>query len=130
MSYERNLTFNLRVRGLSEAEIAETLAEVRAHVDAAGTSAEVEFGTADEYAKQFPKRKRRTRGSLITTGGVLLAVAYVLFAVLLMLVFRVDIRDFVGPLTLTPAVAVILASLLAGFLTDYLQPVRDSRAAG
>lgn len=26
----------------------------------AGTAAEAEFGTAEEYAKQFPKRKRRT----------------------------------------------------------------------
>lgn len=129
MSYERNLTFNLRLRGLSEAEIVEALAEVRAHVDAAGTPAAAEFGAADEYARQFPKKKRKTAGGAIARAGLVLAIAYLLFAVLLMVVFRVDIRDFVGPITLLPAVAVILASLLAGFLTDYFRPVRDSRAA-
>ena len=50
MSYERKLTFNLRVRGLSESEIAEALDEVRSHEAATGTPAEAEFGTAEEYA--------------------------------------------------------------------------------
>ena len=62
MSYEERLTFNLRVRGLPEPEIAEVLDEVRAHEAATGTAAEAEFGTAKEYAKQFPKQKSRTRG--------------------------------------------------------------------
>jgi hypothetical protein len=129
MSYERSLTFNLRVRGLSEPEIAEALDEVRAHEAATGTAAKDEFGTAEEYAKQFPKRKRRTRGKTITTVSTALAVAYILLAIILMLVFRVDIRDFVGPVTLLPAAGLILAGLLAGFLTDYFQPVQRSSAA-
>jgi hypothetical protein len=62
MSYEERLTFNLRVRGLPEPEIAEVLDEVRAHEAATGTAADAEFGTAKEYAKQFPKQKSRTRG--------------------------------------------------------------------
>lgn len=129
MSYERRLTFNLRVRGLSESEIAEALDEVRAHEAATGTAAEVEFGTAEEYANQFPKKKRRTRGQTITTISTALAVAYVLLAVVLMLVFRVDIRDFVGPVTLQPAAGLVLAGLLAGFLTDYFRPAQRSSAA-
>lgn len=128
MSYERNLTFNLRLRGLSETEIAEALDEVRAHGAAAGTPVEAEFGTAEEYAKQFPKTKRRTRGSLITMVGLLLSIAYLLLVVLLMLLFRIDIRELVGPVTLLPAVAVILTGVLAGFLTDYFQPGQGSRA--
>ncbi len=129
MSYERRLTFNLRVRGLSEAEIAEALDEVRAHEAATGTPAEAEFGTAQEYAKQFPKKKRRTRGQTITTISTALAGAYVLLAVVLMLVFRVDIRDFVGPVTLQPAAGLVLVGLLAGFLTDYFRPVQRSSTA-
>ena len=129
MSYERSLTFNLRVRGLSEVEIAEALDEVRAHEAATGAPPQEEFG-AQEYAKQFPKKKRRTRGQTITTISTALAAAYVLLAVILMLVFRVDIRDFVGPVTLQPAAGLVLAGLLAGFLTDYFQPVQRSRAAG
>lgn len=129
MSYERNLTFNLRMRGLSEPEITEALDEVRAHEAAAGTSAEAEFGTAEEYAKQFPKKKRQTHGRTLTTVGVALSIAYILFAVLLMLLFRVDIRDFVGPNTLLPAVGLIMVSITAGFLTDYFQPAQSSRAA-
>lgn len=88
MSYERNLTFNLRIRGLSEDEIAETLDEVRAHEAAAGTPAEAEFGKAEEYAKQFPKTRMRTRGTVITMIGVALSIAYVLVAVLLLFLYR------------------------------------------
>jgi len=129
MSYERRLTFNLRVRGLSESEIAEALDEVRSYEAATGTAAEVEFGTAEEYAKQFPKKKRRTRGKTVTAISTALAVAYVLLVVVLMLVFRVDIRDFVGPVTLLPAAGLVLAGLLAGFLTDYFQPAQRSSAS-
>lgn len=129
MSYERKLTFNLRLRGLSEAEIAEALDEVRAHEAAAGTLAEAEFGTAEEYAQQFPKKKRRTRGQTITMIGTALALAYALFAVLLALLFRVDIREYVGPITLLPGLVLLLASVVAGFLTDYFKPAQSSRAA-
>lgn len=129
MSYARKLTFNLRLRGLSEAEIAEALAEVRAHDAAAGTPSEAEFGTAEEYAMQFPNRKRRTRGRTITTVGTALAIAYVLFAVLLALLFSADIREFVGPITLLPGLVLLLVSVLAGFLTDYFQPAQSPRAA-
>ena len=129
MSYERNLTFNLRIRGLSEPEIAEVIDEVRAHGAAAGTPAVAEFGTAEEYAKQFPKRNRRTRGRTITMIGTAVAIAYGLFAVLLALLFRVDIREYVGPVTLLPGLVLILASVLAGFLTDYFQPAKSSRTA-
>lgn len=126
MSYERRLAFNLRIRGLSEPEIAETLDEVRAHECATGTPVEAEFGTAEEYAKQFPKMKRRSRGQTIVTIATVLAIAYVLFAVLLAVLFRVDIREYVGPITLQPGLVLIVAGILAGFLTDYFQPVQSS----
>jgi hypothetical protein len=122
MNYERNLTFNLRIRGLSEPEISEVLHEVRAHQAAARTPAATEFGTAEEYAKQFPKKKRQTLGRTITSLGTALALAYILLAVLLKLVFKTDIREFVGPVTLLPAAMIILTSILAGFLIDYFKP--------
>lgn len=125
MSYQRHLTFNLRTRGLSEHEIAEAIQEVRAHEAATGSSAEAEFGTAEEYAKQFPKKKRRTRGHAITVIGAALAVAYVLLTVLLMF-FSIDVREYAGPLTLLPGLVLILAGVLAGFLIDYFQPPRSS----
>jgi sterol desaturase/sphingolipid hydroxylase (fatty acid hydroxylase superfamily) len=126
MSYERRLAFNLRSRGLSEPEVAEVIDELRAHQATAGTPAEAEFGTAEQYAKQFPKMKRRSRGQIIVTVGTILAIAYVLFAVLLALLFRVDIRDYVGPITLQPGLVLIVAAFVAGFLTDYFRPVQSS----
>jgi sterol desaturase/sphingolipid hydroxylase (fatty acid hydroxylase superfamily) len=128
MNYERNLTFNLRTRGLSESEITEVLDEVRAHQAATGTSAATEFGTAEEYAKQFPKKKRRTPGRTITTIGSVLAVAYILLMVLLMLFFKIDIRDFVGPVSLMPAAVLILSGIFAGFLIDYFKPAQGRTA--
>lgn len=124
MSYERRLTFILRMQGLSEREIAEVLDEVRAHAAASGHPAHADFGTAEDYAKQFPKKKRRTRGSAIVTIGAALAIAYLLCAFLLAVLSRIDIREYVGPITLWPGLAVILAGALAGFLTDYFRPAR------
>jgi hypothetical protein len=124
MNYERRLTFNLRMRGLSEPEIADVLDEVWAHEADAGNPVIAEFGTAEDYAKQFPMKKRRTRGSVIVIIGGVLAIAYILLAILL----RVDIREYVGPITLWPALVVILAGTLAGFVTDYFQPARSSRS--
>ncbi|HSO15896.1 MAG TPA: hypothetical protein VLS95_08075 [Arthrobacter sp.] len=129
MSYERRLAFNLRSRGLSEPEVAEVIDELRAHQATAATPAEAEFGTAEQYAKQFPKMKRRSRGQIIVTVGTILAIAYVLFAVLLALLFRVDIRDYVGPITLQPGLVLIVAAFVAGFLTDYFRPVQSSAKA-
>lgn len=126
MSYERRLAFNLRSRGLSEPEVAEVIDELRAHQATAATPAEAEFGTAQQYAKQFPKMKRRSRGQIIVTVGTILAIAYVLFAVVLALLFRVDIRDYVGPITLQPGLVLIVAAFVAGFLTDYFRPVQSS----
>ena len=127
MSYQRHLTFNLRIRGLSEPEIAEALDEVRAHEAATGTPPEAEFGTAEKYAKQFPKTKRRTLGHTFTVTGAVLAIAYILFTVVLMF-FGIDVREFVGPVTLLPGLVLIGAGTLAGFLTDYFRPARSSRA--
>ncbi|WPR69354.1 hypothetical protein SLW73_05905 [Glutamicibacter protophormiae] len=126
MNYERNLTFNLRMQGMPESEIAETLKEVRSHEATTGASAEAEFGPAEEYAKQFPKRKRRTKGRAIVTAGLMLAVAYLLFALLGKPLAGIDIRDYVGPLVLLPAVAIIAVGMLLGFLVDYFQPARSA----
>lgn len=128
MNYQRRLTFNLRMRGLTEPEIADVLDEVRAHEAAAGNPTIAEFGTTEDYAKQFPKKKRQTRGRAIVTIAGVLVIAYVLFAILLAVIFRVDIRGYVGPITLWPGLVVLLAGTLAGFLTDYFQPAQSSRA--
>lgn len=125
MTYERELTFNLRIRSISEREIAETLEEVRAHEAATGLPANDEFGAAQEYAKQFPKGKSRSRGTAVITVAVAASLTYVL-AVVVTPFLGVDIRGTAGPMTLLPALAVSLGGVLAGFLTDYLRPVPSS----
>jgi fatty acid desaturase len=100
--------------------------DVRAHRDATGTPAAAEFGPADDYAKQFPKQKRRTLGQAIMTAGVAAAIAYLALTILLLL-FQVDVRDYIGPITMLPAAILVLASLLVGFLTDYFKPLQSSR---
>lgn len=116
MSYDRELAFNLRIRGLSEEQVSETLDEVRAHESATGSAAEDEFGPAKEYATQFPKGKQRSRGAMIATVGAALAVAYVAVGLVILPFMGVDIRDFVGPLELLPALVLGLGGVLAGFL--------------
>ena len=129
MSYARDLTFNLRIRGFSEDEIAETLDEVRAHESATWAPAEDDFGAAQEYAKQFPKKKMRSQGATLIKIGLVLAIVYIAVSMLLLPFLRVDIRDVVGPVRLWPALALVLGGLLAGFLTDYYRPAPRSNAA-
>ena len=126
MSYERDLAFNLRIRGLAEDAIAETLDEVRAHAAAAGSPAEDEFGSAQEYAKQFPKRKARSRGYAVVIVGLVLAIIYAAVAMLLLPFLRIDVRDLVGPIRLWPALVLILSAVVGGFLTDYFRPLPGS----
>lgn len=126
MSYEHDLAFALRLRGLSEARIAEAVREVQAHTLSAGTSPEDEFGTAEEYASTFPATKRRTRGARVAAGATILALAYVVIAFALKPLFDVDVRSIVGPVMLWPALAIIAVGVLAGFLVDYLRPTPRS----
>ena len=102
MSYERDLAFNLRIRGFSEDEIADTLEEVRAHRAATGSPAEDEFGTAQEYARQFPKKKTRSPGYTVMMIAAVLGITYLAVAMLLLPFLRIDVRDIVGPIVLGP----------------------------
>lgn len=127
-------------RGLSEVRIS-SIEEAIRQVDTrllgcpvqswvSGSSSVAQGGLpslAEEYAKQFPKKKRRTRESIFTMIGGALAIAYILLMVLLMVLFRVDIREYVGPLELWPGLVLVLSGVLAGFLTDYFQRAKLPR---
>lgn len=128
MRYEKDLAFNLRTRGLSEPQIAEVISEVRAHA-ANGVSAVSEFGTPEEYASSFPKTKRHTRGARVVMAAGIMAIAYGVAIIGLAVFFSFDIRVITGPVSLWPALLIILLGVLAGFLVDYLRPApRSDRA--
>jgi ascorbate-specific PTS system EIIC-type component UlaA len=122
MSYEHDLAFNLRQRGLPESQLAEVIDEVRAHTATTGASAEAEFGTAEQYAASFPAVKRRSRGHRVVAVAVLLAIAYALASLVLKALIGFDIKFLTGPVTLWPALVIVGAGLLGGFLIDYLRP--------
>lgn len=128
MTYEKDLAFNLRIRGMSESQIVEVISEVRAHA-ANGVSAESEFGSPEEYASSFPKGKRRTRGARVIAMAVIVAIAYGVAVLVLAVVFHVDIRAITGPVTVWPALLIVVLGILLGFLIDYLRPPpRSDRA--
>lgn len=58
----------------------------------------------------------------MTTVATIVAVAYVVAIFSLKALIDFDIRDIVGPVRLWPALAIIAAGLLVGFLIDYLRP--------
>lgn len=64
MSYYHDLAFHLRLRQLPESEVVRVLQDVRELSVASGTSPDVEFGPADEYAASFPKGRQRIDLSL------------------------------------------------------------------
>lgn len=135
MSYEQDLTFELRLRGRDETEIAEILPEVHAH----GTDdaeLESEFGAPAEYAASFGTSRRRTLGGRITAAAVVIAIAWVVcsFGVVLVRRLAFGIEPASGALLGSPwtlAIAVVIAAVgvLAGFLVDRLSPVRGRTGA-
>ncbi|MCA2215427.1 hypothetical protein [Jidongwangia harbinensis] len=65
IGYYRTLAFNLRLRHLPEAEVARILEEARELSWACGSTPQAEFGSAQDYAEQFDRRKRRYGLSLV-----------------------------------------------------------------
>lgn len=129
MNYHQSLTGELRYRRMPENDIADILAEVRAHTPAGEDPAD-HFGTPAEYADQYtaalPVRKRRTFPVLITL--TILAIGYVVFAFLAKPLLGIDVRDYIGPFMLWPGLALILTGIATSFLTTTFKraPTTDS----
>jgi len=123
MSYERELTFTLRLRGFTDDQIATALEEARVHVTTARSTMEDEFGTPAEYAAQFPKLRHTSLGRRVMVIFVVLAIAWAVFALLAELVFRLDVSAIIGGVTLWPSLALLTVGVIGGFLLDYLRPV-------
>ena len=123
MSYERDLTFALRMRGMTDAEIAKALSEAREHVKLTQSSMEDQFGTATDFASQFPRRKRASLGRRVVTFSTIAALLYAVFALAAGPVFSIDLSGL-GPVRLWPALVLAFAGVIGGFLLDYARPVR------
>ncbi len=130
MGYEQDLTFQLRLRGRDEEEIADTLRELRAHGIESASLLE-EFGTPEEYAERFEKTKRRTFGARITIGGAIAAIGWVVAWIAVGLVrklilgFDPPLDDLIEPWSISVgALAIIILGVVAGFLVDRLRPAR------
>lgn len=113
MSYERRLAAELRDRNIPDAEIADILAEVRDHLPP-GATPETQFGPPADYAAQFPARKAKAPAPILA--AIILALAYVVFAFSAKPLLDLDIRDYVGPIRLWPALAVLAIGTLTAFL--------------
>lgn len=129
MSYDQNLTAELRYRGLPENRIAEVLAEVKAHTPT-GTDPVEQFGLPADYAEQYTAEllsmKRRTSPILIL--AVVLSLAYAAFAFLAKPILNIDVIDYIGPIRLWPAIAILGLGILASFLTTtYKHPLGVNR---
>lgn len=127
MNYHQSLTAKLRYRGMPENDIASILAEVRAHTPAGEDPAD-HFGTPAEYAKQytaeFPVRKPRTHP--LRTILTMLAILYVVCALLAKPLLGIDVREYVGPVLLWPALALISVGIATSFLTTTFKRVPNT----
>ena len=130
MSYEQELTFELRLRGRSDREIADVLREVSSHgVD--DEKLREELGSPAEYAAEYEPRKRKTLGARVAAAATFLALGWMLVWVVVALV-----RRFVLGLdpamdgvietwqVIVGALAIAVPGLLAGFLVDFFGPAR------
>jgi hypothetical protein len=129
MSYQQKLTFQLRVRGQSEEEIAEVLREIRSHAPAGDEGYATEFGTPEEYAQRFEKKKRRRPAAV--TVGIIVAVIGIVGYIAAGLVMRHLLHSDVGISDVIPSwviswgsVAFVGIIVFVGLLIDRLRPVR------
>ena len=79
MSYYNSLAFHLRLRKLSEPEIAEILREVKDLSLQSSQDPEQQFGPASKYAAQFPVGPKRSRATRIAIA--LLSIGFALMVV-------------------------------------------------
>lgn len=118
MNYYQSLTGELRYRGTPEKDIAEILAEVRAHTPAGEDPAE-HFGTPAEYARQYtaglPVQQHRNHPVMVILA--ILAVIYAVFAFLAKPLLGIDVGEYTGPMMLWPAIALIFIGIAISFLT-------------
>ena len=127
MNYARKLTAELRYRGLSENRIAEVLAEVEDHTPA-GEDPAIHFGEpsvyAERYASELPRMKPKTAPILVI--AVVLSLTYVVFAFLGRPLFGVDVTDYIGPIRLWPAMAILGIGVMASFLNSTYRRVHPT----
>lgn len=133
MSYEQELTFELRLRGRSDREIADVLRELCSH-GADDEKLREEFGSPAEYAAEYEPRKRKTTGARVTATTTFLALAWILAWVVIGVVrrFVLGIDPAMDGVMETwqiaiGALAIVVPGLLAGFLIDYLGAARRRR---
>lgn len=111
-NYARELTYELRHRGLSDAEISDVLRELPPLTP---EELRTEFGTPSAYAESFPKGKRQTAGAIIISVAVVIAALAVLWRVVSVFFLGVS-HDllislaFLGGGLLLVAVAAIIAA--------------------
>ena len=109
--YKRDLTYELRQRGLHDATIADILNELPADAD---TDLTKEFGEPKQYAASFPKGRRRTVGWWMITGAVVIAALAILLRVVAVVTNVVEQSVGVSVAVLVGGVAfVAVASIVA-----------------
>ena len=117
MKYEQSLTAELRYRGTPETDIADILAEVRAHTPVGEDPAD-HFGTPAAYAEQYAAgiSTRKSRKHPVLVSSAILAVVYTVFALLAKPLLGIDVREYAGPFMLWPALALLLTGIVTSFL--------------
>jgi uncharacterized membrane-anchored protein len=135
VSYEQELTFELRMRGRSETEIADILRELRGR-GSDDVALREEFGPPGEYAAEFESRKRKTIGGRIVGASTLLGLGWIVACVVVSVVRRFVFG--VDPATegviqtshmIVGALTIVLVGLAGGFLFDYLRPSETGSGA-
>ncbi len=112
--YKKDLTYELRQRGLQDAAIADILDELPAEADA---DLMREFGEPKQYAASFPKGNRRTAGWWIITGAVSIAALAILVRVIGVLTnvtersVGVSIAVLAGGIVVVAVAAVVAAAV-------------------
>lgn len=113
--YQERLAWLLYCGGASESDIKEAVGDIARH-EAKGDDLIREFGTPEEYAATFPAgEKRKARSTWPVLGGVL-SLLWIVGALAAATYLGESLPVRVNSFVLWPALAIVVISLLTGFL--------------
>ena len=122
MTYQRDLAFALRVRGVAEKDVADIVAEVDAHAQE-GIVLEEFFGAPDEYAARFPEGPKRLRDAAWWTKvSAVVAVVWIV-AVTVVAALGVDLPVRFGVIALWPALGLMVLGMVVDIVWAHRRPV-------
>jgi hypothetical protein len=115
MTYPQDLAFQLRLRNVDEAVVADVVAEVEEYIGTGGDAVTF-FGPAAEYATKFPAGPRKRSRAVPIYVGAIGAIAWIAISLAMYASGTWERSSGADRVVLLPALGVLALGLLVSFV--------------